>query len=92
MRLSSKAAEMGIKAQDSGKDMNGFKRCPHLRIANNVSDHNDFSSRITGFELNDRLDGDVVVSEAAANAADHTWCIFCFETHIISLTCLLRVC
>ena len=91
MRSSSKAAEMGIKAQDSWKCMDGFKCCPHLPIPNNVGDHNDFSSRITGFELNDRLNGDVVVAEAAANAADHTRCIFCFETHIISLTGLLRV-
>ena len=47
---------MGIQAQDPGKGMNRFKRCPHLRIDYNVGDHNDFSSCVTGFELNDRLD------------------------------------
>ena len=47
---------MGIQAQDPGKGMNRFKRCPHLRIDYNVGDHNDFSSGVTGFELNDRLD------------------------------------
>ena len=71
--------------------MNGFERCTHLPIANNVRDHNDFSSSITGFELNDRLNGDLVVAEAAANAADHAWCILCFETHIIALAGLLDV-
>ena len=71
--------------------MNGFERCTHLPIANNVRDHNDFSSRITGFKLNDRLNGDVVVAEAAANAADHAWCILCFETHVVSLAGLLLV-
>ena len=71
--------------------MNCFERCTHLPIANNVRDHNDFSSRITGFKLNDRLNGDVVVAEAAANAADHAWCILCFETHVVSLAGLLLV-
>ena len=82
---------MGIQAQNSGKGMNRLKCCPHLPIAHDMSDHNDFSSCITGFELNDRLNGDLVVAEAAANAADDTRRILCFETHIISLTGLLRV-
>ena len=56
MWASSKAAEMGIQAQDPGQCMNSFERCTHLPIPDNVGDYNDFSSSITGFELNDRLD------------------------------------
>ena len=56
MWASSKAAKMGIQAQDPGKCMNSFERGTHLPIPDNVGDYNDFSSRITGFELNDRLD------------------------------------
>ena len=86
-----KAAEMGIQVQNPGQCINGLERCTHLTIANNVSNHNDLSSSITGFELNDRLNRDVVVAEAAADLADHTRRIFCFETHIIALAGPLRV-
>ena len=73
MWASSKAAEMGIQAQDPGQCMNSFERCTHLPIPDNVRDYNDFSSSITGFELNDGLNRDLVVTEAAANATDHAW-------------------
>ena len=86
-----KAAEMGIQVQNPGQCINGLERCTHLTIANNVCNHNDLSSSITGFELNDRLNRDIVVPETAADSADHAWCIFCLETHIIALTRLLRV-
>ena len=81
----SKTAEMGIQAQNLGESINSLECGTHLPVANNLGDHNDFSSRVTGFELNDRLNGDVVVAEAAADLANHAWGIFCFETHIIAL-------